>query len=861
MRLTSLPLFAFLGLAASTASAQSVADDLFFNAYMAFQKGEKADSKGDSRTAEKNYNQALSTLDQVMQRFPTWSPPIVKYRRERVAEALAKLQSKGPGLTPGRSERTDENPLEGTPLPERGDALPPDEFPGIDQPPRAARKSGSEPVPAANSGDPITEIQSRMSALKRDLDETRSRLEKATQEKAEAAKKLEAAVASAKESAKKAEVLQSRADRAEKALIDAEKTGTKSVDELAALRAEASKAKKQMRALQYERDAEAELREGITSRFNAAGKRTEALTADRDEARKANTEAPKKLAEMQKEIDRVTGEKGALESKLSNVEKQLLAVTSQRDEAVAQLTQFKEAQKNVDKLLADNTSLMAKLGDAEKQITALKADGVKKDDDIKRLNAEVSDVRKQLADTQKQSAEYQTQMTDLRKQLEAQAKDLAQVKADGTKTVAERDRMVKENELLRGIVLRAQKSQADREQTKKLVLGELAKLEVNSKALTSQIELLGTPVVKLSTKEKSLFKQPTLSIGDADISFGAAKENAPETPAPGAENTAGAEQSEPAPAPLIETASTVDKTPRQPKAADAGSTAKPAPAPPVETERPVESPDAPIAAPKPATVANDTPAPPLPDELQSLDGAGKRKQGKSKDEKQASISKSTKTPALPPMDGELPVKEPKKSDVISGPGVQTASEPAVPAEILGTVREAKDQYERGNYREAEKSYKDALTKAPNNLYVLSNLGVVYFQAKKFKLAEETFKKAIAIAPEDDFSHCTKGIVEYVQDKLDVAIDDLTKALAINPKNPTAHNYVGITASRKGWQQAALKHLQTATELDPNYADAHFNLAVVFATITPPDKESARQHYKRATELGAEPDTALEQMLK
>ena len=50
-------------------------------------------------------------------------------------------------------------------------------------------------------------------------------------------------------------------------------------------------------------------------------------------------------------------------------------------------------------------------------------------------------------------------------------------------------------------------------------------------------------------------------------------------------------------------------------------------------------------------------------------------------------------------------------------------------------------------------------------------------------------------------------------------------------------------------------------LDPTYADAHFNLAVVFATQQPPNKENARKCYKRATELGAEPDTALEQMIK
>ena len=53
----------------------------------------------------------------------------------------------------------------------------------------------------------------------------------------------------------------------------------------------------------------------------------------------------------------------------------------------------------------------------------------------------------------------------------------------------------------------------------------------------------------------------------------------------------------------------------------------------------------------------------------------------------------------------------------------------------------------------------------------------------------------------------------------------------------------------------------AVSLDPTYADAHFNLAVVYAMQTPPNKEKAREHYKKATEYGAEPDSALEQMIK
>ena len=90
---------------------------------------------------------------------------------------------------------------------------------------------------------------------------------------------------------------------------------------------------------------------------------------------------------------------------------------------------------------------------------------------------------------------------------------------------------------------------------------------------------------------------------------------------------------------------------------------------------------------------------------------------------------------------------------------------------------------------------------------------------------------------------------------------MTEALAIYPKDATAQNYLVITASLKGWQEAAQKELETATALDPTYADALFNLAVVFATQQPPNKENARKCYKRATELGAEPDSALEQMIK
>jgi uncharacterized coiled-coil DUF342 family protein len=186
--------------------------------------------------------------------------------------------------------------------------------------------------------------------------------------------------------------------------------------------------------------------------------------------------------------------------------------------------------------------------------------------------------------------------------------------------------------------------------------------------------------------------------------------------------------------------------------------------------------------------------------------------------------------------------------------------PSVPPDVVDLAWQAKQSFDKGKYHTAEKIYQEILTKTPNNLYSLSNLGVVYFRTGKLKAAEMTLKKAVALSPNDEFTHTTLGIVYYRQAKFDNALTELTKSLGLNPKSSTAHNYLGITASQKGWQEAAEKELLEAIQENPNYADAHFNLAVIYATSSPPAREQAKQHYAIATKLGAQPDPSLEKLL-
>jgi predicted Zn-dependent protease len=73
-----------------------------------------------------------------------------------------------------------------------------------------------------------------------------------------------------------------------------------------------------------------------------------------------------------------------------------------------------------------------------------------------------------------------------------------------------------------------------------------------------------------------------------------------------------------------------------------------------------------------------------------------------------------------------------------------------------SLNRQKKNFDSGKYRSAEKLYQEILTKTPNNLYSLSNLGVLYFRTGKLKAAELTLKKAVAIAPKDEFATPPSG---------------------------------------------------------------------------------------------------------
>jgi Flp pilus assembly protein TadD/predicted nucleic acid-binding Zn-ribbon protein len=664
--------------------------EVFLKAYMTSQQGEKLEHDNQLQAALTKFRFAGSLLEELKKTHADWQPAIVDYRSRKIGENIVRVQAK---LGNQKDLAATSNPPA---IPSNAPSLP--TTPGPPEPNVVVTKSS--PLPIQAPAPPATE--SRAAVLVNDAaikEATKKLQDKVDQLQAELEKSRSQYDVVAKEKDSLNGKLQETNTKLEKAQKEIEKTKG------------------------AEQEARSQLAQAEDSLKKIAGsdkqdsKKQEALRGEIAQLKKALAAAEKGRTEAEKEKDAESAK--------------VTAVTKERNQLLADLKTANQAKERVQVLVTENTELKTKLALAEKTVREIGADKPKKEQEIADVKRQVEQLRQQLAASQKQNKEFEVTVADLRTQLQDASNELDRAKLTGANP-EETARLMKENDMLRKIVLRERQEEARREQAKKLMLAEFEKLQIKSDTLNQQIELLAQPVTKLSDAELALLRQPVVAVSDVN------------------------------------------------PASSQGTFA---------------------------------------------------------------MAKNTNGATKP-----------------TGPTVQTTA-PAVPDELAPLARDAKENFEKGKYRAAEKQYQELLTKVPNNLYSLCNLGVVYFRTGKWKAAELTLKKAVALAPKDEFAHTTLGIVYYRQSKFDDAITELTTALGINPKSATAHNYLGITASQKGWQEAAEKEMLDAIAVNPDYADAHFNLAVVYATGQPPAKEQAKLHYVKATSLGAEPDPALEKLLR
>lgn len=436
--------------------------EIFLKAYLSAQQGEKLEHENRVKGALAKYRFAGSLIEELRRSHSDWQPAIVEYRGRKIGEGILRVQE--------RISRHNELNAAASPLPEVVPSLPENESwsePG----PEVVAPQGLDTISQGSSDAAIHEATKK---LRRKIDQLQAALEKSHSD-LETVRKEKATVNT------HLEETSSKLENAQKKIETLKESERQTGDQLAQTQAS-------FKALQ-------------SSQENSAMEQLRAQIADLKDAVDVAEEA-RATAERQRD---------ETNAKLIEANKQITAIEQQRDEALAQLKAGSETGHHTQAFLAENSDLKLNLQNAENQVPA--NDNSTSAKELMGVKQEVTQLQQQLAESQKQNQYLVARIAELSVQLDETDAQLQSAKLTG-KNSEETDRLMRENELLRNIVVREREEEARRDEARKSMLAELDKLKIRSDALNKEIELLARPVTKLSSEELSLLREPVVSVSD-----------------------------------------------------------------------------------------------------------------------------------------------------------------------------------------------------------------------------------------------------------------------------------------------------------------------------------------------------------
>jgi tetratricopeptide (TPR) repeat protein len=459
--------------------------EIFLKAYLSAQQGAKLEHESRFKTALAKYRFAGSLIEELRKSHAGWQAAIVDYRGRKISEGILRIQE--------RMSRQNDLATGAKRLPEIVPSLPETEGAWSEPGPEAVAPQEGETIAQGSSGAAIKEatrkLRGKVDQLQDALEKSRADLETARREK-------ETANARLQDTASELEQAQSEIEKSRKSERQAR-------DQLA-------KVGDSFQVLQASRDNDAKEKQQLLAEI---ARMKDAVVAA-EEARVA--------AEKQRDDSN---------ARFADVSGQIATLVQERDEALAQLQGMKEANQRLEGVLAENSDLRQKLANAEKKVREFAKDAPKNADELADVKRQVAQLQQQLAETQKQNEYFAARVAELHVQLDETSTQLQNPKVTGVNS-EDTAQLAKENELLRGIVVRERQEEARRYQAKERMLAELDKLKIKSDALSRQISLLAQPVTKLSSEELALLRQPVVSISNENpgilkASFIFAKESSP----------------------------------------------------------------------------------------------------------------------------------------------------------------------------------------------------------------------------------------------------------------------------------------------------------------------------------------------
>ena len=436
--------------------------EIFLKAYLSAQQGEKLERQDRFKTALAKYRFAGSLIEELRRSHAQWQAAVVEYRGRKISEAILRLQER---LT--RQTRLNAS---ASPLPDIAPAAP--ESDAWSEPgPEALAPQPYSAVTAASRDTPnktaTKNLRDKVDELQASLDKARGDLESARKEKEIVDTRL-------KET-------NSKLERAQSDLDEARKTEAQARDQLV------------------------QLQESIKGSSESEGiKEHQQLRAEVEQLKGAVAAADQARVTAEKQRDDT-------QARFAEANNQIVALEHERDDALSQLKSAKESQQRFESVVAEKNDLQQKLATAEEKVRTLTEGDPKSTEKLADLERQLAQLQQQLTETENRNHYLAARAAELDVELEHAGTELQAAKLAGANN-EDSSQLVRENELLRNIVVRERQEEARRDEARKLVFAELDRLKVRSDLLNKEIEFLGQPITRLTTEELALFRQPVVSV-------------------------------------------------------------------------------------------------------------------------------------------------------------------------------------------------------------------------------------------------------------------------------------------------------------------------------------------------------------
>src|SRR5262245_54535040 len=448
---------------AATVVAVAQQDDpseIFLNAYLSAQQGEKLERQDQFKTALAKYRFAGSLIEELRKSHAQWQPAVVEYRGRKISEAILRLQE--------RITRQTNLNASANPLPDIAPAAPESDAwsePGPEALAHQPRETVTERPSDTTVKETTKNLRDKVAELQAALDKTRGDLETARKEKEVVDTRLKETNA--------------KLDRAQNDFDDAKKSERQARDQLA------------------------QLQESVKSEGNG-DKEQEQLRAEVAQLKGAVAAADQARVTREKQRDDT-------QAKFADANNHIIALEHERDDALSQLKSAKESEQRLESLIAEKNDLQQKLTAAEEKVRKLSEGDPKTTQKLADMEQQMVQLQQQVTETQNRNYYLAARAAELDLELEHASTEL-QVAKLARANREDSSQLARENELLRNIVVRERQEEARRDEARKLVLTELDRLKVRSDLLNKEIEFLAQPVTKLTTEELALFRQPVVSI-------------------------------------------------------------------------------------------------------------------------------------------------------------------------------------------------------------------------------------------------------------------------------------------------------------------------------------------------------------